>query len=66
MTYKPPKLQRYDSGWAIIHTETGNLATEMHRNSTAISKLNTDKFHAIPISQYIDSLNEEPEHEDSD
>ena len=51
MTYKPPQLQRHDSGWAIIHTPTGNLATEIHRDSTAISKLNTDKYYSIPTWQ---------------
>lgn len=55
--YTPPKLKHHEGSWMIVDVKTGDNVLELFRDSKVIGKLNTDKYKAVPISEYLSSLN---------
>jgi hypothetical protein len=49
------------TSWVIIHIATGGVLFETFDKKTA-DIINTDKYKAVPIREYLSSLND-PEHE---
>ena len=48
----------------IINKETGKAVAEL-RNPALVDKLNTDKYKAIPILEYLQSINKEHKRKDN-
>jgi hypothetical protein len=52
-----PPLKPHEGSYAVIHTETGECVLEMFKDDKRIPYLKADKFHLVPIGEYLASLN---------
>ena len=53
-----------DGAIVIINKETGKAVAEL-QNPALADKLNTDKYKAIPILEYLQSINKEHKRKDN-
>jgi hypothetical protein len=49
----------FKMSWVIVNKQTGEAVLETF-NKGVISRLNTDKYKAVPIAKYLGSLNIKP------
>lgn len=54
---KLPDLPHGCNSFAAILTETGKCVAEIFETDRRIEHLNVEKYHLIPMSEYLEGLN---------
>lgn len=56
--YTPPTLKPHEGSWIIVNRHTGEAIMELFRGSKLIQYLNTEKYKAVPVLEYLVELKE--------